>query len=61
MSKYPLSGGSYRIVDDELIREDEAPPVPASEPATPTISDNGDAAAVDVDFPVSIKRRNKED
>lgn len=54
---YPLEGGSYRIIDGQLVRED-APVAPID--ATTETESTGDAATTRAD-PLSRRRGKNED
>lgn len=55
---FPLIGGSYRVVDGALVREDSAAPV-AAEPTTD--HDTGDAAAAHAETSAPRRRGKQED
>lgn len=59
---FPLTGGSYRVVDGALVREDSAAlaAAPAAEEPT-TDHDTGDAAAAHAETPAPRRRGKQED
>lgn len=56
---FPLEGGSYRVENGALVREDDAPVAPA--PAAEPDSDSGDAAAATAEPIVPRRRKHTED
>lgn len=54
---YPLSGGSYRIIDGKLVRED----TPVEPQANPQTESTGDAAATHAETSFFRRRGKNED